>query len=147
MIHLIDTNVLLRLAARTDPRHATVRSALRNLRGNGHELRTSPQNLAEFWNASTRPVSQNGFGLSPADVDSLLRIVERIVALLPESPAAYAQWRRLVVTYSVAGVQVHDARLVAQMIVHGVTHVLTFNTRDFARYAGEGIVAVDPTNV
>ena len=53
----------------------------------------------------------------------------------------------LVVTYDVSGVQVHDARLVALMIVHGVTHVLTFNTRDFARYAGEGIVAVDPTNV
>lgn len=27
------------------------------------------------------------------------------------------------------------------------THILTFNTKDFARYAPEGIVAVDPTAV
>ena len=49
--------------------------------------------------------------------------------------------------YGVSGVQVHDARLVATMIVHGVTHILTFNTSDFVRYAPQGIVAVDPATV
>jgi predicted nucleic acid-binding protein len=51
------------------------------------------------------------------------------------------------VDYGVSGVQVYDARLAAAMIVHNVTHILTFNTSDFARYAPEGIVAVDPTIV
>jgi hypothetical protein len=37
----------------------------------------------------------------------------------------------------------HDARLVAAMIVHGVTHLLTFNGADFARYSG--IRITDPT--
>ncbi len=50
-------------------------------------------------------------------------------------------------TYGVSGVQVHDARLVAAMISHGATHILTFNTADFARYAPEGIMAVDPATV
>jgi predicted nucleic acid-binding protein len=31
-------------------------------------------------------------------------------------------------------VQVHDARLVAAMRVHGVKRILTFNDKDFARY-------------
>jgi hypothetical protein len=31
------------------------------------------------------------------------------------------------------GVQVHDARLVAAMKVHGVTRILTINIRDFSR--------------
>jgi len=35
----------------------------------------------------------------------------------------------------VSGVQVHDARLAAAMRVHGVKRILTFNDRDFARYA------------
>ncbi|ETW99939.1 MAG: hypothetical protein ETSY2_40000 [Candidatus Entotheonella gemina] len=49
--------------------------------------------------------------------------------------------------YSVSGVQVHDARLVAAMIMHHVTHILTLNISDFERYASEGIVAVDPATI
>jgi len=37
----------------------------------------------------------------------------------------YTKWRRLVVSFGVSGIQVHDARIVATMIVHGVTHILT----------------------
>jgi hypothetical protein len=33
------------------------------------------------------------------------------------------------------------------MIVHGVTHILTFNTADFARYTTVGIVAADPVTL
>ena len=47
--------------------------------------------------------------------------------------------------YGVIGVNVHDARLVAAMLVHGLTHILTFNTTDFARYTE--ITAVHPTAV
>ena len=28
----------------------------------GHQLMTTSQNIAEFWNVSTRPTDQNGFG-------------------------------------------------------------------------------------
>lgn len=43
------------------------------------------------------------------------------------------------------GVNVHDARLVAAMLVHGLTHILTFNISDFARYSE--ITAVHPTTI
>lgn len=43
------------------------------------------------------------------------------------------------------GVNVHDARLVAAMLVHGLTDILTFNTKDFARYSE--ITAVHPTAI
>ena len=77
----------------------------------------------------------------------LWRRAEQFFPLLPDLPAVYAKWRELVVNYGVLGVQVHDAKLVATMIVHGVTHILTFNTEDFSRYAPIGIVAVDPETV
>ena len=147
MIYLVDTNILLRILQRTDPRHAIVRGATRTLRTNNHELQATSQNFIEFWNASTRPSNSNGFGLTSTETDRLLRIAERLFPLLPDSPAIYPEWRRLVVEYSVSGVQVYDARLAASMLVHHVTHILTFNTSDFARYAPEGIVAVDPTTV
>ena len=86
-------------------------------------------------------------GLSPANAIGLLLKAERLFPLLPDLPAVYAEWRELVVNYGVSGVQVHDARLVATMLVHGLTHILTFNTSDFARYRSKGIVAVDPATV
>ncbi|MCG6133823.1 MAG: hypothetical protein MET45_04030 [Nostoc sp. LLA-1] len=43
-------------------------------------------------------------------------------------------------------VNVHDARLVAVMCVHGLTHILTFNISDFTRYSNE-IIAVHPTSL
>lgn len=66
--------------------------------------------------------------------------------MLQDSPDVYFEWRRIVLEYSVSGKQVHDARLVAVIISHEVTHILTFNTVDFTRYAPEGIVSVDPAD-
>jgi hypothetical protein len=67
--------------------------------------------------------------------------------VLPDSSAVYSEWRRLVVTFSVSGVQVHDARLVAAMKVNNISHVLTLNVADFTRYASEGIVASAPEQI
>ena len=109
MIYLTDTNFLLRFSYRTDPRHQIVRLAVRKLRADGHQLRAVSQNFAEFWNASTRPINRNGFGLTPLEADQHLRRVEQLFPLLPDSPAVYSEWRQLVVNYDVSGVQVHDA--------------------------------------
>jgi hypothetical protein len=46
---------------------------------------------------------------------------------------------------AVVGKNGHDARLVAAMMVHGLTHLLTFNVQDFRRYPG--ITAVTPADV
>jgi predicted nucleic acid-binding protein len=147
VIYLADTNVLLRFADHTHPIHPTVRAAVRKLRTSGHSVRATPQNFVEFWNVTTRPIERNGFGLVPATADRLLRLVERLFPLLPDSPAVYTEWRRLVVSFGVSGIQVHDARIAAAMIVHGMTHILTFNTTDFARCGTRGIVAVNPTTM
>ena len=147
MIYLVDTGVLLRLTDRRDPLHPTVRSAVRGLRRGGHLLYFTTQNGAEFWNVATRPSTRNGLGLSPDAADRSLRLLERLFPHLPDTPALYSEWRRLVVSFGVSGVQVHDARLVAAMKTHDITHILTFNTTDFDRYASIGIVAVDPTSV
>lgn len=147
MVYFVDTNVLLRFADRSHDSHSTTRNAVRTLRMNGHRLCCIPQNCVEFWNVATRPVDKNGFGLTPEKANHLLRLVERLFPVLPDSPAIYPEWRRLVVAFGVSGIQVHDARIVAAMNVHGGSHILTFNTKDFTRYATRGIVAVDPKTV
>ena len=113
----------------------------------GDILCVTPQNGIEFWNAATRPAARNGYGKTPEETRRLLRVVHRLFPLLPDDPQIYPEWQRIVVQFGVSGVQVHDARLVAVMRVYGVSHILTFNNSDFARYAPLGIVAVNPNSV
>ena len=47
--------------------------------------------------------------------------------------------------HQVLGRNAHDPRLVAAMVVHGLTHLLTFNAGDFARYPG--LTVLDPATV
>lgn len=143
--HLTDTNILLRVSHRNDPDYDLVRSALDLLRAEGATLHYTPQNLAEFWNVCTRPGRQNGYGLSIGETNRRAGLIERGFALLPDDPRIHIEWRRLVVAHSVMGVQVHDARLVAAMRVHGITHLLTLDQQDFARYPG--ITVVHPREV
>lgn len=146
MDYFVDTNILLRFLNRADPHYLAARAAVRVIKARSDETVTAAQNLAEFWNVLTRaPSARGGYGLTPAEAEYRLRFIERHFPLLPDSPAAYAEWRRLVTAYAVAGVQVHDARIVALMKAHGVTRILTLNAADFARYAG--IEAVSPRDV
>lgn len=146
MPYLADTNILLRFLLRNDPAYPTVRRAVRLLKSRREQLVTTPQNIAEFWNVCTRPATaRGGLGLSVEATDMRVRLLERHFRVLPDTPAIYPMWRRLVLAQNVSGVQVHDARIIAAMLVHGVTHLLTFNVRDFNRY--QTITAVAPDDV
>lgn len=146
MPYMADTNILLRFVASNDPNHALVRDVMYSLLKRSEQVCNTSQNLAEFWNVCTRPIAaRSGFGLSVEETDLRAQVIERYLTFLPDSEAVHLEWRRLVLTYGVMGVKVHDARLVATMLVHGVTHILTFNTNDFARYSQ--ITAVHPTEI
>lgn len=147
MRYLVDTNVLLRYAYSLDPQHPVIRTALESLRDDGHDLQAAVQNYVELWNVSTRPANRNGLGQSIEDANATLQRMENVFPLLPSLPTAFTIWRQLVVKYSVSGVQVHDAHLVATMLAHGVTHILTLNVTDFLRYEPEGITIVDPKTI
>jgi predicted nucleic acid-binding protein len=141
---LVDTNVLLR---QFEPGHAHHRAAVDSVTRLlliGESVHVTAQNIAEFWAAATRSPAQNGLGLAVAVVAAALDQIERVLALLPDHPAIYDHWKRLVTTHGVIGNQVYDARLVAAMRVHGVGRILTFNAADFARY---GIDVLHPSAV
>jgi predicted nucleic acid-binding protein len=133
---LADTNILLRLNSYKDPDFTAIRDAVRSLTGRGFHICYTPRNIIEFWNACTRPSQQNGYGLSIADTQRRIGEIEGAFTLLPDNEQVYPEWRRLVEAHSVFGAQVHDARLVAAMLVHDVASILTLNKRDFMRYPG-----------
>jgi predicted nucleic acid-binding protein len=131
---LVDTNVLLRRTQPDHESHALAVESVARLLESGEPVCFTPQIASEFWNVVTRPQPQNGLGLSVAFAASELAKIEQVLTLLPDLPATYLEWKRLVLTHGVSGAKVHDARLVAAMNVHGMRRILTFNDADFRRY-------------
>jgi predicted nucleic acid-binding protein len=146
MLVLLDTNVLLRVVEPRHPVHALAVAAVRGLRDSGRELCLVPQVHYEFWVVATRPIAQNGLGMSTADAErALSRFAPPWFRLLRDERAVYDCWRELVAKYLVQGKQAHDARLIAAMQRHCVINLLTFNVADFSRYAD--IHVLDPQTV
>ena len=136
MRYLLDTGILLRLVHPTDPQHQDLVGALDRLKSRGDTFYCGMQNVAEFWNVTTRPATaRGGLGLTPPEAHRRLAIIELAVEVLTDSAASYTEWKRLVVLHAVSGVQVHDAKLVALMNVERVTHLLTLKPSDFKRFA------------
>lgn len=140
---LVDTNILLRRIQRHHPQHRETQDAITLINERGDVLCVTSQNLIECWAVCTRPPENNGLGLVPAQADRVLTRIERTaVRLADDADAVYPAWRELVNRHGVSGKKGHDARLVAAMKVHRVSHVLTYDTEDFRRY--DGITTIDP---
>ena len=145
MTVLLDSNILLRLAQATHPMHIPAQRAVTSLQRSGQRLHIVSQNVYEFWVVATRPIAVNGLGLTAAETDAELTRLQSLFPLLPDMAGVLGEWHRLVVTHNVLGKNAHDARLVAAMMAHGITQLLTFNTGHFSRYPG--ITALDPATV
>jgi predicted nucleic acid-binding protein len=142
---IVDTNVVLRFMEVQHDHHQLAVDAMQSLREAGSELCLVPQIHYEFWVVSTRPLTQNGLGMSAAEAEkSLGRLTSPLFRILRDERAIYGYWRDLVGRYAVQGKAAHDARLVAAMLRHGVCQILTFNTSDFSRYSE--IEVIDPNN-
>lgn len=142
---LLDTNILLRHAKPTDPAHPTVKAAVRALQAAGEDLCIVPQNVYEFWVAATRPLANNGLGLTVPECRNEVAGLKAAFLLLLDQPGLFAEWEALVTAHDCKGKVAHDARLVAAMAVHAVSRVLTFNVADFSRFPG--ITVLDPVAV
>src|SRR5438552_16940048 len=68
---LVDTNILIRMARRSDSQHELVDAALAQLAIQGTVLHFTHQNIAELWNAMTCPVDRNGFLILRAAIFAL----------------------------------------------------------------------------
>src|SRR5437762_11143764 len=71
--------------------------------------------------------------------------LKSLFGILPDTPQVLINWEMLVVNHQVVGKQAHDTRLVAAMLAHGLTHLLTFDVRDFKR--STEITVVNPQDI
>lgn len=141
---LIDSNVLLR-SHPSATLYPVVQNALGTLSGQDEILCIAPQNVIEFWAVATRPIDANGLGMDAVTARKEIEGLRQLFHVLPYTSDVLNTWERIVVDQRVSGKQTHDAHLVAIMLVHAVTSILTFNVDDFARYPG--ISALHPALV
>lgn len=142
---LVDTNVLLRAAQPGHAHHAAAKTAVKTLRLRGYVPCVVPQVLYEYWVVATRPLTENGLGLTTGEAqDDLAQIMEQFHFFRDER-AIFERWQQLVTDYDVRGKTAHDARLVAAMMRHGITDLVTFNDEHFRRFSA--ITAVHPDHV
>jgi len=64
-LYLVDSNVLLRWVKPDHSEYPAIVSAIEAILRHDGVLCYTSQNVAEFWNACTRPADRNGYGLSP----------------------------------------------------------------------------------
>lgn len=142
----VDTSVLVGAIQTFDPEvRASARRAVKVLYRQREQMVCFPQNLVEFWSVATRPVKAKGLGLTLDQADQYVDRFLTVIQVLPETPEIFPTWQVLVMVHRVAGVHVHDARIVASMAAHRVSTILSFDRDDYWRY--QGIAAVHPSQV
>ena len=142
---LIDTNILLRIEQLNHPDRELASQAIETLMLNNYELFIVPQVISEFWSVATRPINNNGLGMSCPWTSSKVENLKSTFTLRRNEPGIFDQWLSLVSQYDVKGKNVHDAMLVAAMLVHGLTYILTFNVGDFKRF--QEITVIHPQQI
>ena len=105
---LVDTHILLRSAQPTHPLCSQATHAVAKLLRQRNTVFFCSQNIAEFWNVATRPVDVNGLGFSHEEAMQEIASIESLLTLVPDIPAIYPVWKRLVHSYRVQGVKVYE---------------------------------------
>jgi predicted nucleic acid-binding protein len=130
----VDTNVLVYAAVPTAPYHQDARQALRQLHETGTATWVSRQVLREYLAVLSRPQTFS----NPLPIETLVADILHFATrfcVAEDGPAITDRVLALLQQVSIAGKQVHDANIVATMLVYGIRRLLTANPRDFTRFA------------
>lgn len=130
----IDTNVLLRYALKQMDGHEQANHLVQFVLKQEAQLWINGQVIREFIAQATNPRTLS----KPLSVDQVLQNIETIKTIFQvadETPAIRAKLLDLVKTYPTSGKQIHDANIVATMLIYDINKLLTFNLEDFKRFS------------
>jgi predicted nucleic acid-binding protein len=134
---MLDTNVLLAATDEGRAEHEQALEIVNDWPSRGTTLYTSGQIMREYLAVATRPAEENGLGLKLADALANVRALRERTSLLTEDGKVADRLLALLDGIECGGKQVHDANVVATMLVHGIDAVVTINLDDFTRFARE----------
>ncbi len=130
----IDTNVLVYATLAYSPLQQEAQQAIQTQVQVGATLWISRQIIREYLATLTRPQT---FSL-PVPIATLIKEItsfESQFQIAEDGPRVAERLLSLLTRLPTGGKQIYDANIVATMMIHGVTQILTHNTRDFNRYS------------
>lgn len=130
----LDTNILVYANVSESSFHQAALQKIQNLYDTGIDLWISRQVLREFIVTLTRP---QAFA-NPRPISTVIervRFFQDQFRVAEDTPEVTANLLTLIEEISLGGKQVHDANIVATMLVYNIPQLLTHNTSDFARFA------------
>lgn len=131
----VDTNILL--AATDTDWSAHSRSRVFLTLGLSGKLRlfACGQIFREYLVVATRPLENNGLGLTPQKAIENIESFHQCLQLLEENDATTRRLESLVAKNSIKGKRIHDANLVSIMIENGLSEIITLNPKDFTAFS------------
>jgi len=131
---MLDTNVFLAATDEGRVEHPAALAVVNDWPAQGTALYASGQIMREYLAVATRPAGENGLGLALADALANVRAFRGRTTLLAEDGKVTDRLLALLDDTACGGKQVHDANVVATMLVHGIDTIVTINTGDFTRF-------------
>lgn len=131
----VDTNIVLRTYNEQLANHSKAKELLFSQVSAGAEVWISRQIIREYLVQASHPKTF----LIPLGMSRILTQLESIqdsFRIADETAEVTAQLLDLLKTYPTGGKQIHDANIVATMLVNGVDTLLTMNVADFRRFEG-----------
>lgn len=129
----VDTNVLLRALTPQMEMHTEAEALLERRWANGDELWVSRQVIREYIAQITRPQAFMQ-PLTVTQVAAQVEIIQVLFHVADDTAEVTAQLVTLLGTHPTGGKQIHDANIVATMLTHGITILLTANIADMRRF-------------
>jgi predicted nucleic acid-binding protein len=130
----VDTNILVYAASLGAPLHHQASKEIQKRYESGQDLWVSRQVLREYLASLSR--SQTFSRPKPVqELTSDIRYFLKTFRIAEEGPAVTEKLLELMEGRKVGGKQIHDANIVATMLVHGIPALLTHNGDDFTRFS------------
>lgn len=132
----VDTNVLLRAMIETAPLHVEAQTLLLTQRQQGMRLWVSRQVLREYLVQITRPQAFH-LELSTEQIDNHMRRILLLFQVADETAEVTEKLLELLKKYPTGGKQIHDANIIATMLVYGIRLLISTNVDDMRRFESQ----------
>ena len=130
-----DTNIVLRAFHDSFIEHLRIRVHFDQFITNGTPIYISRQVIREYLVQATHPRTFV-VPLSIEEINKHLQQVTRICTVLDETQQVTEKLMELIAEYPTRAKQIHDANIVATMLVYGIDTLLTLNVDDMKRFEG-----------
>ncbi len=129
----IDTNILIYANLSLSPFHELAQNRIKQFVTTGFNLFLSRQVLREYLSSMTRK-NELTAEVSITQLKQDIQFFSEDYYILEDSSSITEKLTDLMEEFSVSGALVHDANIVATMLVNRIKHILTYNVSDFKKF-------------